>query len=120
MCTDSGTGEYVEGAGEKETVIARSSEAISDWIGTAIYLASTMETFDFDNVFVGHSTGEVTSCILSGDNNKPVVLFLQNAAEFYQIDDYQAGINIHNDNQYYVYHPKFLYHLLQLFLEYDY
>ena len=71
-------------------------EDVLDWLedtfGVAVYETNTYDAISIGNIFGGEEHGVATSGVIAGDNNKPVVLYVQLASKWWHVWEYGVGI----------------------------
>ena len=69
-------------------------EFFSENFGIAVYSSNSYDKMQVDTFFGGMEKGKSSSCVLYGDNSKPITFYLQNADEWWKFWDCKTGINV--------------------------
>ena len=73
-------------------------DEVSTWASNtfsgAVYASNSYEGLQLTALYGGIESGISTLRIIAGDNEKPVVFFVQNASEWWKIWEYKAGITL--------------------------
>lgn len=78
-------------------------EDVLDWLedtfGLAVYETNTYEAMTVENVFGdGGEFGEATSGVIAGNNNKPVVFYVQKAGTWWHFWEYGVGVTYNSES----------------------
>lgn len=68
----------------------------SDTFGAATYVSNKYDSMSLDTLFGGYETGIDTSSLVGGDNEKPIVFYVQRASNWWKFNEYACGVSINS------------------------